>query len=966
MVVALVVGACAGGPAPGGIEPGAMAATPSPLVPAEPPPALLDDGDPASLGTAVARGLEWLGKLPADSLLDFGTRKVSAGRILAGMEALHSFLADDPTPGALAEWVTDRFDVVESVGDGAGDVLFTGYYEPVIPGARTRTPRATVPVYGRPHDLVMARLPSFDPELPDRTLTGRVTDGRLVPYHTRREIQEESALAGRGLEIAWAEDRTDLFFVEVQGSGAIRFPDGEELGISYAGSNGQPYRSIGRLLIDEGLVPAERMSMQAIRDYLDRRPDQVSRVLNHNPSFVFFRPRDTPPIGALGVPVTPERSIATDYRIFPRGALAFIATTRPALDDQGRVVAGPALRRFVLNQDTGGAIRGPGRVDVFWGRGEAAAETAGRMQQEGRLFFLVPREGAFDPAAASGPAGGLRVVVLSDLNSSYGSTRYEPEVAGIIERVADEWRPDLVLLAGDVVAGQKPALSDAEVRAMWAAFDSVVAAPLRRAGIPFAFTPGNHDASGHPAHVRDRRLAAGYWANADPGIGVLEGGRFPFHYAFVRGNVFFLVLDASTGGVVADSAQMAWIRRALDSDAARTAGLRVALGHVPLYPIAEGRDRPGEFQADADSLRRVLQAGSVALYVSGHHHAYFPGRRSGLALLHAGALGQGARPLLGSSPSAHPYRTVTRLELFPALDSIAERTYRLAGDTLVPLDPASLPPRIEGSTGPVFRRPPESSGATLVSYNIRAGRDTDGRPNLGRVAALVDSVAADIVLLQEVDRGTARSGGVDQLAELRRLTGMHGVFGRSLFYDGGEYGIALLSRWPILESRVTPLRAEPPEERAGPAHEPRVALFARVDAPSGPLSVVNTHLGAGAAGTYRRQELVALLAEIHRTTGRRGPLVVGGDLNATPESDLVAAATLPLHDAFARCGSGDGATYPAHSPERRIDYVLLRALDCTEARVGGTTASDHRPLVVRLSADSGEGPDRAHGHDPDP
>lgn len=994
--LALVAGGCAAGPAPDEPEPApaveaAGEASPAPaavaaepaaaLVSAEPPPALLDDGDPASLATAVGRSLEWLRELPPDSLLAFGVREVPVSRLRASLEALRSFLAGDPDPEALAAWVRDRFDVVESVGGEAGDVLFTGYYEPVIPGARERTPRATVPVYGHPDDLVRMRLPAFDPDLPDRTLTGRVTDGRVVPYYTRREIQEERVLADRGLELAWVEDRIDLFFVEVQGSGAIRFPDGGELGISYAASNGRPYRSIGRLLIDEGLVPAERMSMQAIRDYLARHPDEVSRVLNHNPSYVFFRPRDTPPIGALGVPVTPERSIATDLRLFPRGAPAFIATTRPALDDEGNVVAGPPLRRFVLNQDTGGAIRGPGRVDVFWGRGGEAAETAGRMQQRGRLFFLVPRPDAFagpaaaDPVGQAGATDPLRVVVLSDLNSSYGSTSYEPEVARVIERVTTEWRPELVLLAGDVVAGQKPALSDDTVRAMWAAFDSVVAGPLRRAGIPFAFTPGNHDASGHPAHGRDRRLAASYWSDVDPGIRVLEGGRFPFHYAFVHGDVFFLVLDASTGGVVADTAQMAWIRRVLGSRAARSAGLRVALGHVPLYAVAEGRDRPGEVQAEPDSLRALLEAGGVKLFVSGHHHAYYPGRRGDLALLHAGALGQGARRLLGSPPSAEPYRTVTRLEIFPGADSVAERTYRLAGNGLTPVDPASLPPRIDGPTGPVFRsdgltgpvsdgltgsgsrrgRDPASgsggsvdAGLTVVSYNIHAGRDAEGRSNLERVAALIDSVAADVVLLQEVDRGTARSGGVDQLAELRRLTGMHGVFGRSLFYDGGEYGIAVLSRWPILESRVAPLPAEPPEARAGPSYEPRVALLVRVDAPGGPIPVINTHLGAGAAGTYRRQELVALLAEVHRSTGRTGPLLVGGDLNATPESDLVGAATLPLDDAFARCGTGDGVTYPARAPDRRIDYVLLRGLECTRASVAGSTASDHRPLVVRF------------------
>lgn len=362
-------------------------------------PALLDDADPATLRTAVGRSLDWLDGVSADSVLDFGACGVPAGALARSLRDLHAFLAGDPAPATLAAWVRERFDVVESVGGEDGDVLFTGYFEPVIPGAPRRTPEARVPVYRRPDDLVTVRLREFGSDLPDERLSGRVADeGNLVPYHTRREIVEEDALEGRGLEIAWVEDRVDLFFVQVQGSGAVRFPDGGEVRIGYAASNGRPYRSIGRLLIDEGRVPEERMSMQAIRAYLERHPDDVSRVLNHNPSYVFFRVLETPPLGSLGVPVTGGRSIATDYRLFPRAALAFIVTTRPALDAEGRVVPGAPLRRFVLNQDTGGAIRGPGRADVYWGRGPEAAETAGRMQQRGRLLFLVPREACPRPA----------------------------------------------------------------------------------------------------------------------------------------------------------------------------------------------------------------------------------------------------------------------------------------------------------------------------------------------------------------------------------------------------------------------------------------------------------------------------------------------------------------------------------------------------------------------------------------
>jgi endonuclease/exonuclease/phosphatase family metal-dependent hydrolase/3',5'-cyclic AMP phosphodiesterase CpdA len=568
-----------------------------------------------------------------------------------------------------------------------------------------------------------------------------------------------------------------------------------------------------------------------------------------------------------------------------------------------------------------------------------------------------------DAAPLDGGSEPVRVVVLSDLNSSYGSTEYEPEVAAAVARAVEEWRPDLVLIAGDMVAGQRPALEDAQVRAMWAAFDSVVAAPLRSAGIPLAVTVGNHDASGHPGHERDRSLAFEYWRSHGPTVRVLEGGTFPFRYAFTVGDVFFLVLDASTGGVVADTAQMAWVGRALATPEARSARLRFSLGHVPLYAVAEGRDRPGEVQGSADSLRTVLETGGVRLHVSGHHHAYYPGRRGSLELLHTGALGQSPRPLLGSD--APPMKTVTVLDLFPAGDSLVEHTYRVEGDRFEPLDPGSLPHRIEGHTGSVFRsdrrRAADRTGGpgtthTIVSFNIRAGTDLERQPSLDRVAAFLDSLDADVVLLQEVDRGTSRSGGVDQLAELRRMTGMDGVFGRAIEFDGGEYGIALLSRWPVLESHVVPLPAELPVDLVDAGYEPRVTLVALLDSPWGPLPVLNTHLSHQAWGTYRRQELVGLMGELGRRWSAAGTVIVGGDFNATPDSPEVAAITLALRDAWEICGTGDGGTYPSGDPVRRIDYLFLRGAGCAVAEVPVTTISDHRPLVVEVYAAPEAGP----------
>lgn len=257
-------------------------------------------------------------------------------------------------------------------------------------------------------------------------------------------------------------------------------------------------------------------------------------------------------------------------------------------------------------------------------------------------------------------------------------------------------------------------------------------------------------------------------------------------------------------------------------------------------------------------------------------------------------------------------------------------------------------PLLGGST-PAAAQPADAA-ITLVTYNIHAGKDADGGPNLERVAAVLDTLAADVVLLQEVDRRTERSGGEDHLAELESLTGLHGAFAKSLDYQGGEYGIAALSRWPIEEVRVLPLPTEPPLTRSNGSQQPLVALYIVVAGPAGRVHVVNTHLVAEGAGTNRKQQLVALLAHVQRLVPEGAPLAVGGDFNARPESDEFAATTLALDDAWTACdAAGAGHTFPADEPDRRIDYLFLRGLRCTGARVHGTTASDHRPLIAQVT-----------------
>ena len=243
--------------------------------------------------------------------------------------------------------------------------------------------------------------------------------------------------------------------------------------------------------------------------------------------------------------------------------------------------------------------------------------------------------------------------------------------------------------------------------------------------------------------------------------------------------------------------------------------------------------------------------------------------------------------------------------------------------------------------GCVSAPPPTDSFRVLV-YNIHAGKDAAGEPNLERVAELIASTDAHLVLLQEVDRNTTRSGGVDQLAELEQLTGLHGTFGKSLDYQGGEYGLAILSRWPIAAADVVPLPNDPPQPRAGGAREPRIALFAVTNG----IRVMNTHLDASGEETYRLQEIAHLLAAAETSE----PLLVGGDFNAEPSSAVYSQASARgLRDSWTECGAGSALTFPAAAPVKRIDYLFLAAdARCSSARVLETTASDHRPLLVTV------------------
>ena len=289
----------------------------------------------------------------------------------------------DGDEGGLRRLLQARFQPVQVLAGSKAEGLFTGYYEVELDGARAPSQRFPVPLYRRPPDLLAANLGSFADDLAGRTVFGRVAGDRFVPYSSRAEI-EAGALAGRGLELLWIADPVEAFLLHVQGSGRVRIAEGGTVRVGYAASNGLPFFAVGRALIDRGVLPPDKASMPEIRAWLKAHPEEGRRIMELNRRYIFFREIDGEgPVGAEGVPLTAGRSLAVDTALLPLGAPVWLDTHWPG--DPAR-----PLRRLMVAQDTGSAIKGPVRGDFFWGTGEAAFAEAGRMKSAGRYWLLLP------------------------------------------------------------------------------------------------------------------------------------------------------------------------------------------------------------------------------------------------------------------------------------------------------------------------------------------------------------------------------------------------------------------------------------------------------------------------------------------------------------------------------------------------------------------------------------------------
>ena len=351
-----------------------------PVVPVpEVPEEVRDDYGARSLRAAVAESLRFLDAVPGERVLGEWPRRVTAEEIRSSLTEFLELLDESPESGeGWPHRVAERFDFFPApLSTARDDVLFTGYYRPVIDASPVETADYRYPVYRVPDEL-----------------RGHRRRAEKAPGYSRYAIDTVGRLEGKGYEIAWLRDPVDRFFLHIQGSGLLRMTDGRELPLNFAASNGRRYTSIGKILIDEGKLDRESMSMQRIRAYLAEFPDEREALFARNARYIFFRLGEQGPLGSLGVPLTAGRSAATDHGVYPKGALLFVETRTPVVDGHGGLAGWRPVGRFVLNQDTGAAIRGPARVDLYFGTGDGAGAEAGYMKSTGRLYLLMKRGAA--------------------------------------------------------------------------------------------------------------------------------------------------------------------------------------------------------------------------------------------------------------------------------------------------------------------------------------------------------------------------------------------------------------------------------------------------------------------------------------------------------------------------------------------------------------------------------------------
>ncbi|WP_282010259.1 MltA domain-containing protein [Nitrospina watsonii] len=355
-------------------------------------PVFDDDMSRSTLLTAIDRQLAAFRFANLDERLRLGSRRVTKRELKETLVAFRRLLRRNLSSAAFNQAVHEQFEIIEAGKgpDGNKRMQFTGYYTPIMDASRQPTAEYSYPLYRKPEQVPTRRV-TWNQRASNRDYGFHLSARTRNLLLTRKEIDGDAVLQDHNLEIAWLKDDLDRYFLHIQGSGYLKFTDGTVQAVRFNGSNELPYKSVGRQMINDGVITEGQGSMQGIKAYFRRNPHHIPRYLYQNRRYIFFELADQGPTGSAGVELVAGRALATDKRLYPGGGLAFISATKPVLDADHRIVGWEPFSRFVLDQDTGSAIKGPKRGDLYFGVGAAAGAAAGHYNQHGRIFYLLKK-----------------------------------------------------------------------------------------------------------------------------------------------------------------------------------------------------------------------------------------------------------------------------------------------------------------------------------------------------------------------------------------------------------------------------------------------------------------------------------------------------------------------------------------------------------------------------------------------
>lgn len=346
-----------------------------------------DDLDRESLRQALKTQLNFVKKQDQSQTLFLQKKEIPYSWLTHSLEDFLTFLDTTPTASRLNEYIHENYDIYQAGGQkqaGNRTMLVTGYYEPLFKGSTKKSKAYKYPIYKRPNGLITRKIKTKD-------VTGRYNDlQKFVPFWTRAEIENFNLL--KGDELVYLADPFDAFLLHIQGSGKLIYDDGSVVSVRYAASNGQEYKSIGKYLVDQGKMTLAEITVPRLREYTSSHPEEIQEIFQYNPRFIFFSWGDSrEPIGSMGEELTPGRSVAIDNKVLPGPTIGYLQTRKPVINKEGEITHWQKFSRFVLPQDSGSAIKGSGRIDLFWGHGSYAEIAASNMKEEGKLYFLVKK-----------------------------------------------------------------------------------------------------------------------------------------------------------------------------------------------------------------------------------------------------------------------------------------------------------------------------------------------------------------------------------------------------------------------------------------------------------------------------------------------------------------------------------------------------------------------------------------------